>query len=254
MRLEANYEDCKDRSPKPVWFLPVLLKIPAVQLIAPTVLATPTFCSNICARLDKTKCHICCWFFRIRNCCTQCLWEWSKTIDRCCEKRIVNKLLQVLWELSENAPPACSCLPSPCSPSLPAQHWCKVGKSQANDGNSFAKGTASSLPLDPLFLFSVISTTFSQGKFSQKILQVCHLSDTSTVWVCRSWIVFYRCQKWNQRPSESTLGFVQASQQRRTASHQGLQHWIGGLNKKGKIVIAILEGVHWRFQDAEGGF
>ena len=140
-------------SPKPVWILPVLLKIPAVQLIAPTELVTPTFCSNICARLDKTKCHICCWFFRIRNCCTQCLWELSKTIDRCCEKRIVNKLLQVLWELSENAPPACSCLPSPCSPSLPAQHWCKVGKSQADDGNSFAKGTASSPPLDPLFLF-----------------------------------------------------------------------------------------------------
>ena len=29
-------------------------------------------------------------------------------------------------------------------------------------------------------------------------------------------------QKWNQRPSESALGFVQASQQRGTAPHQGI--------------------------------
>ena len=58
-------------------------------------------------------------------------------------------------------------------------------------------------------------------------------------------------QKWNQRPSESALGFVQASQQRGVTPHQGI-HPGSGRSQKLSCEHAILQGVHWRFQDTEG--
>ena len=143
--------------------------------------------SNIGPRLDKTKCHICCTcFVRIRNCCTQSLWELSKTIAIGGAVVRVSTMLHLLlpaglllvlllyllntggrWEQNTNY----------------HSRWksgCILAKVQGlhtslvfftlnffDDENAFEKGTTASHPLDPLFLFSVISTTFSQGKFLQ---------------------------------------------------------------------------------------